>query len=91
MINRDDVLRISRAVIFGGLTVQDVETILVSYCLEQGKPHSETIPFVTFLIEHEMFESCFIQALQYYEKKYTITKLQSKPNDLGQRKTILIN
>lgn len=29
--------------------------------------------------------------LEYYEKKYTINKLQSKPNEIGQRQIIFIN
>lgn len=53
-MDRDEVVRISRLVAFGGLTGEDA-------------------------------------AKEYYEKKYTINKLQSKPNNMGQRQIILIN
>lgn len=38
-----------------------------------------------------MFEPFFMEALGYYERKYTINKLQSKPNEIGQRQIIFIN
>lgn len=82
-MDRDEVVRISRLVAFGGLTEMDINILLMNYCLEHGKPYSlETGNIRAFL---------FIEALEYYEKKYTINKLQSKPNNMGQRQIILIN
>ena len=80
-MGRDEVVRISRLAAFGGLTEMDVNILLMNYCLEHDKPYYETTVFITFLME----------ALGYYERKYTINKLQSKPNEIGQRQIIFIN
>lgn len=90
-MGRDEVVRISRLVAFGGLTEMDINILLMNYCLEHSKPHYETTVFVTILLKQEIFEPFFIEALEYYEKKYTINKLQSKPNEIGQRQIIFIN
>lgn len=90
-MNRDEVVRISRLVAFGGLTEMDVNILLMNYCLEHDKPYYETTVFITFLLKNGMFEPFFMEALEYYEKKYTINKLQSKPNEIGQRQIIFIN
>jgi hypothetical protein len=68
-MGRDEVVRISRLVAFGGLTEMDINILL-----QQGIGQ----PF-------------FMEALEYYEKKYTINKPQSKPNEIGQRQIIFIN
>ena len=90
-MDRDEVVRISRLVAFGGLTEMDVNILLMNYCLEHDKPYNETTVFITFLLKKGMFEPFFMEALEYYEKKYTINKLQSKPNKIGQRQIIFIN
>jgi hypothetical protein len=90
-MGRDEVVRISRLVAFGGLTEMDVNILLMNYCLEHDKPYYETTVFITFLLKNGMFEPFFMEALGYYEKKYTINKLQSKPNEIGQRQIIFIN
>lgn len=90
-MNRDEVVRISRLVAFGGLAEMDVNILLMNYCLEHDKPYYETTVFITFLLKNGMFEPFFMEALEYYEKKYTINKLQSKPNEIGQRQIIFIN
>lgn len=90
-MGRDEVVRISRLVAFGGLTEMDVNILLMNYCLEHDKPCYETTVFITFLLENGMFEPFFMEALGYYERKYTINKLQSKPNEIGQRQIIFIN
>lgn len=90
-MSRDEVVRISRLVAFGGLTEMDVNILLMNYCLEHGKPYYETTVFITFLLKNGIFELFFMEALGYYEKKYTINKLQSKPNNMGQRQIIFIN
>lgn len=90
-MGRDEVVRISRLVAFGGLTEMDVNILLMNYCLEHNKPYYETTVFITFLLKNGIFEPFFMEALGYYERKYTINKLQSKPNEIGQRQTIFIN
>lgn len=90
-MGRDEVVRISRLVAFGGLTEMDVNILLMNYCLEHDKPYYETTVFITFLLKNGMFEPFLMEALGYYERKYTINKLQSKPNEIGQRQIIFIN
>ena len=90
-MGRDEVVRISRLVAFGGLTEMDVNILLMNYCLEHDKPYYETTVFITVLLKQGIFEPFFLEALEYYEKKYTINKLQSKPNNMGQRQIIFIN
>lgn len=90
-MGRDEVVRISRLVAFGELTEMDINILLMNYCLEHGKPYYETTVFITILLKQGIFEPFFIEALEYYEKKYTINKLQSKPNEIGQRQIIYID
>ena len=90
-MDRDEVVRISRLVAFGGLTEMDINILLMNYCLEHGKPYYETTVFVTLLLKSGNIMPFFMEALEYYEKKYTINKLQSKPNEIGQRQIIYIN
>lgn len=90
-MGRDEVVRISRLVAFGGLTEMDVNILLMNYCLEHNKPYYETTVSITFLLKNGIFEPFFMEALGYYERKYTINKLQSKPNEIGQRQIIFIN
>ena len=90
-MNRNEVVRISRLVAFGGLTETEVSILLMQYCLEHNKPYYETTVFVTLLLKSGNIMPFFMEALEYYEKKYTINKLQSKPNGIGQRQIIYIN
>lgn len=90
-MNRNEAVRISRLVAFGGLTETEVSILLMQYCLEHNKPDYETAVFVTLLLKSGDIMPFFMEALEYYEKKYTINKLQSKPNEIGQRQIIFIN
>lgn len=90
-MDRNEVVRISRLVAFGGLTETEVSILLMQYCLEHNKPYYETTVFVTLLLNSGNIMPFFMEALEYYEKKYTINKLQSKPNEIGQRQIIFIN
>lgn len=90
-MNRNEVVRISRLVAFGGLTKTEVSILLMQYCLEHNKPYYESTVFVTLLLKSGDIMPFFMEALEYYEKKYTINKLQSKPNEIGQRQIIFIN
>ena len=90
-MDRDEVVRISRLVAFGGLTEKDAVNLLLDYCTEQGKDPKLSITFIQTIMGMGMVQSYLMEALEYYEKKYTINKLQSKPNEIGQRQTIFIN
>ena len=90
-MSRDEVVRISRLVAFGGLTGKDAVNLLLDYCTEHGKDPKLSITFIKTIMGMGMVQSYLMEALEYYEKKYTINKLQSKPNERGQRQIILIN
>ena len=90
-MDRDGVVRISRLVAFGGLAGEDATNLLLDYCTEQGKDPQLSMTFIQTIIGIGMFQQYLMEALEYYEKKYTIIKLQSKPNNMGQRQIILIN
>ena len=90
-MDRDGVVRISRLVAFGGLTGEDAVNLLLDYCTEHGKDPKLSITFIQTIMGMGMVQSYLMEALEYYEKKYTINKLQSKPNEIGQRQTIFIN
>lgn len=89
-MNKDEVVRISRLAAFGGLTNSDINILLMNYCLEHNKPYYEITVFITILLERGIVMPFFMEALGYYERKYTINKLQSKPNQFGQRQIIYI-
>jgi len=90
-MDRDEVVRVSRLVAFGGLTREDAVNLLLDYCTEHGKDPKLSITFIQTIMGMGMVQSYLMEALEYYEKKYTINKLQSKPNEIGQRQTIFIN
>lgn len=90
-MGRDEAVRTGRLAAFGGLTGMDAGILLMNYCLEHDKPYYETTVFITFLLKNGMSEPFFMEASGYYERKYTINKLQSKPNEMGQRQIIFIN
>lgn len=90
-MDRDEVVRISRLVAFGGLTGEDTANLLLDYCTEHGKDPKLSVTFIQTIMGIGILQSYLMEALEYYEKKYTINKLQSKPNNMGQRQIILIN
>ena len=90
-MDRDEVVRISRLAAFGGLTGEDAVNLLLDYCIEHGKDPKLSITFIQTIMGMGIVQSYLMEALEYYEKKYTINKLQSKLNNMGQRQIILIN
>ena len=75
-MDRDGTVRISRLVANNSITTGNISMALMQYCIEQGKPYYETTLFVTKLLSSA---ACFITALDYYERKFTIYKLWDKP------------
>lgn len=91
---REEVVRISRLAAFGGLTDVDVTLVLMNYCLEHGKDAFKTQLFITYLLKTPLVMNYFKEALEFWEKKFTINKLYSKPQ-IGEiedsRKILLID
>ena len=90
-MNRNEVVRISRLAAFGGLTGEDAANLLLDYCTEHGKDPELSVTFIQTIMGTGMLQPYLMEALEYYGKKYTINELQSKPDNMGQRQTVLIN
>lgn len=91
---REEVVRISRLAAFGGLTNVDVTLVLMNYCLEHGKDAFKTQLFITYLLETPFALNYFKEALEFWEKKFALNKVYSKPQIEGvedSRKLLLIN
>ena len=90
-MNRDDIVSISRKYYYSNsLTDSDYNIILLNYCLEMSKPYMESARFVLYLLlpqNYNLMMKCFLYALNYYHRKFTIFKLYSKPSPM----TSLIN
>ena len=91
---REEVVRISKLAAFGGLTDVDVTLVLMNYCLEHGKDAYKTQLFITYLLRTPLSLDYFKEALEFWEKKFTINKLYSKPQIgevEGSRRILLID
>lgn len=75
-MDRDETVRISRLVANNSITTGDISMVLMQYCIY------ETTLFVTKLLSSAQLAACFITALDYYERKFTIYKLWDKPDIL---------
>ena len=83
-MTREDVIRLSYAASNGNLTSSEVSVLLLSYCLENGKPYMESVMFVIGLGNMpELLAYCISYALGWYERKYAINKLYSAPNPMA--------
>lgn len=49
-MDRDEVVRISRLVAFGGLTGEDAANLLLDYCTEHGKDPKLSVTFLYRLL-----------------------------------------
>lgn len=82
-MTREEIIRLSYAASNGSLTRTDYSMLLMQYCLEKGKPYAETTIFVTHLLSNpDILAEYFLCALHYYQRKFAIFKLYSKPNPL---------
>lgn len=83
-MTREDVIRLSYAASNGNLTSSEASVLLLSYCLENGKPYMESTMFVIGLGRMpEPLAYCISYALRRYERKYAIHKLYSAPNPMA--------
>ena len=85
-MSREEVIRLSYAYAAsnGNLNNRDTSVLLLSYCLENGKPYTESVRFVMGLSRRPVLLAyCISYALMWYEKKYAICKLYSAPNPMA--------
>ena len=82
-MTREEVIRLSYAYAAGNgnLNSSDKSVLLLSYCLENRKPYTESVRFVMGLSRIPVLLAyCISYALMLYEKKYAICKLYSAPD-----------
>lgn len=79
-MDRETILEISKKFYLRGenLTTNEVDSVISSYCIEKGKKYADTQLFLYALYKNPLImNSCFVEALTYFEKKFTIFKLFS--------------
>lgn len=79
-MDRDEVVRISRLAYNGGLSDNDVASVIMQYCLEHNKPLDKIQIFISFLLRTPFVSSYFNTALEYLKKKFHICELLEKPD-----------
>lgn len=93
-MTREEVIRLGYAANNGSLNSSDISMLLMNYCMENGKSHSDSNRFVISLFKVPgLLTYCISYALKWYERKYVINKLYSAPNPMalgGGRRIILI-
>lgn len=95
-MDRETILEISKKFYLKGenLTTNEVDSVISSYCIEKGKRYADTQLFLYALYRNPpIMNSCFVEALTYFEKKFTISKLFSAINPMlnnGGRTILLI-
>ena len=95
-MDRETILEISKKFYLKGenLTTNEVDSVISSYCIEMGKRYADTQLFLYALYRNPaIMNSCFVEALTYFEKKFTIFKLFSVANPMlsnGGRTILLI-
>jgi hypothetical protein len=90
-MNREEVVRLSTLVMNNNISIVDANNILTDYCLEHNKDPEKIAIFIEFLFRNGLLNSIFIEVLEYYERKFNIVKLQSKPNHFNQRTVLQIS
>lgn len=53
-MDRNEVVRIAKLAALNTVTESDINIVLISYCLECGKPYYETALFVTHLLGNKL-------------------------------------
>lgn len=99
-MDRDTVLEISKKFYLKGenLTTNEMNNIISSYCVEKGKKYADIQLLLLALYKNPIIMGkYFVEALTYFEKKFTIFKLLSKPSinptnilDYNERTILLI-
>lgn len=94
-MDRETILGISKKFYLReeDLTIDEVNNVISSYCIEKGKKHAYIQSFLYALYRNPtIMNSCFVEALIYFEKKFTIFKLFSVINPMSNNggRTILL-
>ena len=80
-MSREEVIRIANNIAKNEYTASDISVLLLSYCIDRGKPYYESTLFVTFLLKNPyILMECISFALDYYYKEFDIYRLYTKAN-----------
>lgn len=79
IMDRNEIVRISRLVAFGRLARNDLITLFIEYCcVEFSKPVEATMQLISIVSQNSILLSQYLnEILEYYERKFTIYKLYS--------------
>lgn len=77
-MDRDEVVRISRLAYNGGLSGNDIASVIMQYCLEHNKPLDKIQIFISLLLRTSFVSLYFDTALEYFKKKFSIYELLGK-------------
>lgn len=90
-MDREKVVTLARAYYQGNsITIEEVLSMVSEYCLERGKSEADTSKFIKAMATIGDITSCFRTALSWYERKYTIVKLESSPDNSGNRRILSV-
>ena len=88
-MDRDGIvrlLRLSASNRIDRISVVEALKVVTDYCLERGKRDSDIARLKGYLVsDMALLTLCTTQALEYFERKFTIYRLWSAPNPLNNR------
>ena len=91
-MDKEQVIQLIRKNVSNNFTSYDASEILTNYCIEKGKLVRETNIFISFLLQNPpLLLECLKIALEYFEKKFNITKVWSAldPSNIQGRRRLL--
>ena len=71
----------------GHINQAQVIDVLVDYCKEHGKPEHLISAFISFALQVNP-TPFFLEALEYYKRKFTVVTLMGVPDSSGEEKVI---
>lgn len=90
-MDREKVVTLARAYYQGNpIATEEVLSMISEYCLERGKSEVDTSEFIKVLVAMRNIRHYFVTALSWYERKYTIVKLESSPDNSGNRRILSV-
>lgn len=96
-MDRDETVRLLRLSANDGMdriSIVEALKVITDYCLEKGKRDGDIARLRGYLVRDiALLTLCTTQALEYFERKFTIYRLWSVPNPLnnqGQERKLLL-
>lgn len=90
-MDREKIVALARSYYLGSpIAIERALSLISEYCLERGKSEADTSRFIKSIVAIGNIWHYFATALSWYEKKFSIMKVESKPDDKENRKILLI-